>query len=202
MQAASLPVDGLSYYVFTTWGLVIPLKQWLLKTCWWLNNMFILCAATNAYLQGTRLKSDSLAWDHIINMERIITKWFVVRQNCVKYIMNWYSCCLPASSSIFAPKQKQSPQHFVCHFLKAEYLNLRSLVSSYSGLQWRTIFLVSRNTPSLLTCYPSTLPLCCRERAVGARGWFVEYITLPDSLIFYCAGKYTPDRGPEISDAK
>lgn len=161
MHAASLPVDSLSYYVYTTWGLVIPLKQWLLKTCWWLNNMFILCATTNAYLQGTRRISDSLARDQIINVERIITKWCVVRQNCVKYIMNWYSCCLPASSSIFAPKQKQSISII---FLKAEYLHLRSLVSLYSGLEWCTVFLVSRNAPSLLTCYPSTLPLCCRER--------------------------------------
>lgn len=201
MHVASLPVDGLSYYVYTTWGLVIPLRQLLLKTCWLLNNMFILCAATDAYLQGTRRISDSLAWDQIINMERIITKWCVVRQNCVKYIMNWYSCCLPAASSIFAPKQKQSWLHFVHHFLKAEYLHLRSHVSSYSGLEWCTVFLVSRNTLSLLTCYPSTLLFCCRERLQEHRGCFVEYITLPDSLIFYCAGKYTSDRGPEISEA-
>lgn len=201
MRAASLPADGPSYYVYTTWGLAIPLKQWLLKTCWWLNNVFILCAATNAYLQGTRRISDSLAWDQIINVERIITKWCVVRQNCVKYIMNWYSCCLPASSSIFAPKQKQSRQHFVRCDLRAEYLHLRSLMSLYSGLEWCTVFLVSRNAPSLLTCYPSTLPLCCRARLREHRGCFVEYITLPDSLIFYCAGKYTPDRGPKISEA-
>lgn len=93
MQSASLPVESLSYYVYTTWGLFILLKQWRLKTCWWLNNMFILRAIRNTYSVGTRRIGYSLASDQIINMQRIITKWCVVQQNCVKYIMNWYSWC-------------------------------------------------------------------------------------------------------------
>lgn len=50
----------------------------------------------NTYSVGTRRIGYSLASDQVINMQRIITKWCVVRQNCVKYIMNWYSQCLLA----------------------------------------------------------------------------------------------------------
>lgn len=148
--------------------------------------MFILCAATNAYSQGTRRISDSLASDQINNVERIITKWCVVRQNCVKYIMNWYSCCLPAS---LHQNRKKSNQCYIFFFLKkrAEHLHLRSFEPCCSGSEWCTILLVSRDAPSLLTCYPSTLLLSCRERLREHRGCFVEYITSPDSLIFYCA---------------
>lgn len=56
--------------------------------------MFILRAVRNTYSVGTRRIGYSLASDQIINMQRIITKWCVVRQNCVKCIMNWYALCL------------------------------------------------------------------------------------------------------------
>lgn len=74
-----------------------PPGVWRLKTCCWLNNMFILCAIRNTYSVGTWRIGYSLASDQVINMQRIITKWCVVQQNCVKYIMNWYSWCLLAN---------------------------------------------------------------------------------------------------------
>lgn len=87
--------------MFTTWGLCILFKsvkkkreRGRKKTCWWLNNVFILRAVRNTYSVGTRRIGSSLALDQIINMQRIITKWCVVRQNCVKCIMNWYAWCL------------------------------------------------------------------------------------------------------------
>lgn len=94
MHSACLLSKSLSYYAYTTWGLFILLKWCRLKTCWWLNNMFILRAVRNTYSVGTLRIGYSLASDQIINMQRIITKWCVVQQNCVKYIMNLYSWCL------------------------------------------------------------------------------------------------------------
>lgn len=79
------------------------------KTCWWLNNVFILCAVRNTYSVGTRRIGYSLASDQIINMQRIITKWCVVRQNCVKCIMNWYAWCLRAL--LFFPFSSPLLQH-------------------------------------------------------------------------------------------
>lgn len=100
---------------------------------------------------------------------------------------------LPAC--IFAPERTKikTIKATFCTWLfffkkKGEYLHLRSFASWCSGLDWCAVLLVSRDAPSLLTCYPSTLLLSCAERLQEHGGCFVEYITSPASLIFYCAG--------------
>lgn len=97
---------------------------------------------------------------------------------------------LPAC--IFAPKQTKikaiKATFWTWFFEKSQIFAFEKFfASSCSGLEWCAVLLVSRDAPSLLTCYPSTLLLSCTERLQEHRGCFVEYITSPASLIFYCA---------------